>query len=103
MIITETQLKKLIEESIKRVMNEVDLFPDGIDCTPTRTAWEGISNALINIQQYMEEKNELFKRKYDFKNGIFQDIGENDVIELVDYIHLTLNNVLKNTMPNLMK
>lgn len=103
MIITETQLKKLIAESIKRVMNEADLFPDGIDCTPARTAWEGISNALINIQQYMEEKNELFKRKYDFKNGIFQDIGENDVIELVDYIHLTLNNVLKNTMPNLMK
>lgn len=100
--ITENTLNKIIASSIRKVLKE-DLFPNGIDCTPARTAWMGISNALTNIQQYMQTKQEEYNREHDIDNGTLKDITEEDVIELVDYIHLTLNNVLTSTFPNLKK
>ena len=54
--LSESELKRIITESVKIILKE-DLVPDGIDNTPARTAWEGIGNALVNIQQYMELKN----------------------------------------------
>lgn len=100
--LTESELKRIITESVKNILKE-DLFPDGIDITPARTAWEGISNALVNIQQYMELKKSEFNREHELEQGILKDIGNEDVEELINYIHLTLNNVLKSTLPELMK
>lgn len=100
--LTESELKKVITESVKNVLKE-DLFPNGIDITPARTAWEGISNALVNIQQYMDLKKSEFNREHELEQGVLKDIGNEDVEELVNYIHLTLNNVLKITLPELMK
>ena len=126
--LTEADLKNVIAESVKKVLKEIgdtprgytygsrkgmaesskiqlkeDLFPDGIDITPARTAWEGISNALVNIQQYMDLKKSEFNREHELEQGVLKDIGNEDVEELVNYIHLTLNNVLKSTLPDLMK
>lgn len=95
-------IKKGMAESSKIQLKE-DLFPDGIDITPARTAWEGISNALVNIQQYMDLKKSEFNREHELEQGVLKDIGNEDVEELVNYIHLTLNNVLKSTLPDLMK
>lgn len=100
--ITENTLKRLITSSIKKILKE-DLFPNGIDITPARTAWIGISNALENIQQYMQSKQSEYNREHDINNGVLKDITEDDVIELVNYIHLTLNNVLTSTFPKLIK
>lgn len=101
MKITETQLQQIISETVKRVLKEGDLFSNGIDVTPARTAWEGIKNALINIQEYMGTKQSQFSREYDFNNGVFSDITEEDVKELVDYIDLTINNVLSSSLPHI--
>jgi hypothetical protein len=101
MIITEAQLKHIISESIKKILREGDLFPNGIEITPARTAWEGIANALVNIQQYMGTKKQDFEREYNFSTGEFKDITEADVKELVDYIDLTINNVLSVSLPNI--
>lgn len=101
MIITETQLKHYISESIKKILKEGDLFPNGIEITPARTAWVGITNALIDIQQYMSTKKQDLEREYNFSTGEIKDITEADVKELVDYIDLTINNVLSASLPNI--
>ena len=100
--LSESELKRIITEPVKKILKE-DLFPDGIDITPARTAWEGISNALVNIQQYMDVKKSEFNREHELEQGILKNISNEDVEELVNYIHLTLNNVLKSTLPELMK
>ena len=45
--LTESELKRIITESVKNILKE-DLFPDGIDITPARTAWEGILKDIGN-------------------------------------------------------
>ena len=69
----------------------------------SRTAWMGISNALVNIQQYMQNKQSEYNREHDINNSVLKDITEEDVIELVNYIHLTLDNVLTSTFPKYIK
>jgi len=75
-------------------MHKENLFPNGVNIPPASIAWMGISNALANIQQYMQTKQS------ECNNDVLKDITKKDVIELVNYIHLTLNNVLTNTFPN---
>lgn len=78
MRITEKHLKKIVEESIKKYLSE-DISPE-IKTSPAKTAWESLSNALFNIQQYMKHReNELIPNPNNPKEGKRHPITTEDV------------------------
>lgn len=80
---------------------KIDLLTNGVKNTPEKTAWEAISNGLVNIQQAMQYR--MNERVPDTRsdNGRTQVITPKDVEDIVNYIKTTINNCLSNTFPRL--
>ena len=61
-----------------------------------------ISNALVNIQQVMKNREEeKVPDARSEENGRIHAIVPKDVEDIVDYIYTTIDNCLSNTFPNL--
>lgn len=103
--LNEDRLRAIVAESVKNVLLEAELLPNGTDNTAAKTAWMAISNALVNIQTAMRnrEKEVIPSRNPTQINGLTHAISQNDVKEIVDYIFSTINNCLSSTLPNLMR
>ena len=87
----------------KDIISEIDLLPNGRETSPAKTAWEAISNGLVNIQQAMKyREDEKVPDTRSIENGRRHVITIKDVEEIVNYIKLTINNCLSTTLPNLM-
>ena len=85
------------------IISEIDLLQKGVKNSPAETAWEAISNGLVNIQQAMKYKEtEGVPDARSVENGRRHVITPKDVEEIVGYIKLTINNCLSPTLPNLM-
>ena len=85
------------------IISEIDLLPKGVKSSPAKTAWEAISNGLVNIQQAMKyRETERVPDARSVENGRRHVITPKDVEEIVGYIKLTINNCLSATLPNLM-
>ena len=97
MKITEAKLRNIIQESVKKVLCEMDLSQDG-NISPYRksiTAWKMIYTAMEEIKRVMDEtaKN---------KGGI-HNIGTEDVQMILGHIENTIDNCLSSTLPQLRK
>ena len=87
----------------KDIISEIDLLPKGIKSSPAKTAWEALSNGLVNIQQAMKyRETEKVPDAHSAENGRTHVITPKDVEEIVGYIKLTVNNCLSSTLPDLM-
>ena len=85
------------------IISKIDLLQKGAKSSPAETAWEAISNGLVNIQQAMKYKEtEGVPDARSVENGRRHVITPKDVEEIVGYIKLTINNCLSATLPNLM-
>ena len=85
------------------IISEIDLLPKGVKSSPAKTAWEAISNGLVNIQQAMKyRETERVPDARSVENGRRHVITPKDVEEILGYIKLTINNCLSATLPNLM-
>ena len=81
----------------------IDLLPKEIKSSPATTAWEAISNGLVDIQQAMKYREiERIPDDRSAENNGRHVITSKDVEEIVRYIKLTINNCLSATLPNLM-
>lgn len=99
--INESQLKVIVAEAVKKVLNE-DILPNSTKNTPAKTAWEAISNGLVNIQQAMKiRETERVPDSRSVENGRTHVITPKDVEEIVNYIYTTIDNCLSSTLPNL--
>ena len=87
----------------KRILSEIDLLPNGIKSTPAKTAWEALSNGLVNIQQAMKyRETERIPDARSAENGRRHVVTPKDVEEIVRYIKTTINNCLSSTFPKFM-
>lgn len=87
----------------KRILSEIDLLSNGIKSTPAKTAWEALSNGLVNIQQAMKyRETERIPDARSAENGRRHVITQKDVEDIVRYIKITINNCLSSTFPKLM-
>lgn len=84
------------------IISKIDLLPKGVKSSPAKTAWEAISNGLVNIQQAMKYRETEVPDARSVENGRRHVITPKDVEEIVGYIKLTINNCLSATLPNLM-
>lgn len=85
------------------IISEIDLLPKGVKNSPAETAWEAISNGLVNIQQAMKYRETGgVPDARSVENGRIHAITPKDVEQIVGYIKLTINNCLSATLPNLM-
>lgn len=91
--ITEKELKDLVSESVKKVLNEAQ--------SPAKAAWASIAEGLVNIQRAMKYRENEQRPDSRSENGYRHVITPKDVADIVDYIYMTLDNCLGTTMPNL--
>ena len=87
-------INKIIQESVRNVLSEMDLVPTDSQGNPNLVSRQSV-NAWRMIYRLMD--NVKVKMDYDWqaKNG---NISNKDVDEVIDYIYDSLNNITKTSI-----
>lgn len=87
-------LNKIISESIRKSLNEMDIVPLNKSGEPNMVqnqslnAWRMIYNLMDNVKEAMDHT-------YNYKGSA---IADKDVDRIVDYIYDSLQGIMKNTI-----